>query len=140
MSRKDRISLLILVAIFVVLQLMGLLGFFFGTGNMSSINYDRWAGYFIVIGTMTNMVLVVAIVAFLVPPIFRGIVNWIERGKDETDRKAPSTGTSLQHHYAAPITSIPTTVRERSEDDVQGDVSGHLQTTRRELREHAHAG
>lgn len=91
MSRKDRISLLILVAIFVVLQLMGLLGFFFGTGNMSSINYDRWAGYFIVIGTMTNMVLVVAIVAFLVPPIFRGIINWIERGKDEANREDSGT-------------------------------------------------
>ena len=143
MSKQDQISLLILVAIFVVLQVMGLMGAVFGTGKISSVNYVGWPGYFIVVGATAIMVVIVTLLAFLITPIVRGIANWIDKeNSDETGTRSETTNRTLHQHFTAPITSIPTTVRSGPEDDVQSAVSGCPpitgdQLTRRALRDHA---
>lgn len=141
MSKKDRLYLLGLVCLFVVFQVLGFLGATQGVPG-TSVEYKGWAGYFIPIGAFSLILLVVFILAIIIPAIILKVNDWIEEGKDdETGTRSETTDRTLHQHNTAPITSIPTSLRSGSEDDVQSAVPGCPpitgdQLTRRALRDH----
>lgn len=118
MTKKQRIILVLAVFIWVILFLGGFLGYVVGFDG-SAVLYNRWPGFFIGVGVSATVLMGVASVMLAA---FH-IMEWIEKGKtDETDRNQAS-GTTVQQYVTAPDASIPTTVREGAEDDVQGNVS-----------------
>lgn len=118
MSKKRRIILVLALVVWAYLLLGGMLGYIVGFQG-SAVLYDRWPGFFIGIGVAALALFGVLGMMLIAVPI----LEWVEKGRDEARAKNHASGTTVHQHVTAPDASIPTTVREGAEDDVQGNVS-----------------
>ena len=138
MTRHERFYMVLLIIVLIGTQIMGVIGYNLGVDGRG-VTYTGWAGYFIMVGFFSLVSMFGGILVLLFPTIHR----WIKKGRqDEAGTRSEVTDRTLHQHFTAPITSIPTTVRGGSEDDVQSAVSGCPpitadQLTRRALRDHA---
>ena len=118
MSKKRRIILVLALGVWAYFLLGGMLGYVVGFQG-SAVLYDRWPGFFIGMGVAALALLGILGVMLIAVPI----LEWVEKGRDEASARNQASGTTVQQYVTAPDASIPTTVREGAEDDVQGNVS-----------------
>ena len=117
MSKKRRIILVLALVVWAYFLLGGMLGYVVGFQG-SAVLYDRWPGFFIGMGVAALALLGILGVMLIAVPI----LEWVEKGRNEASARNEASGTTVQQYVTAPDASIPTTVREGAEDDVQGNV------------------
>lgn len=138
MSKLERYFLVSTIVLFLYLQFAGILGFVVGFQG-AAILYNKWPGYFIGVGFSSLVVVMFGLFIY----VTLCVIKWAEKGRtNESDDKDATPDPVLHENINAPAALSQTTVRSRSEDDVQSEVSrcaeiSGEQFTRRYLRDHA---